>query len=130
MNDIKIVNLKFYKGDHEYCGRPSILGNPFSHKDGTLAKYKVNSVDEAISYYDQYLKDEIANNNHKILNELVRLRLIYQDRLLILGCWCVPFHECHCNIIKREILNLTDNQVDKYKSLINNDNDDIVQSIF
>lgn len=98
---IEIVNLKFYKGKCEYIGRPSILGNPFSHREKSIAKYKVASVEEAISKY----KDWLFNNldNEQILAELYRLADIAESDILILGCWCVPFHDCHGEIIKELI---------------------------
>lgn len=98
---VYIVNLKFYKGPHEYCGRPSVLGNPYSHKPGTLAKFKVNSVDEAVESYDSYIRNEIENGNIEIINELKRLRDIKNSEAnLILGCWCFPFTRCHCEVIE------------------------------
>ena len=34
-----------------YCGRGSVLGNPFSHKEGTKATFVVESRDEAVEAY-------------------------------------------------------------------------------
>ena len=41
--------------DAVYVGRPTKWGNPYSHKDGTLAKYKVATVAEAIHAYEKFL---------------------------------------------------------------------------
>ena len=100
---IILVNKKFYKGSCEYIGRPSKLGNPFSHKEGTLAKYKTNDHDDTIESHRQWLYEQINIGNETIINELVRLRAIADKGDLYLGCWCVPFNECHGEVIK-EIL--------------------------
>ena len=101
---IYITNLKFYKGQHEYIGRPSILSNPYTHLDlhKTKAKYKVNSRDEAIDKYREYLIYEIQNNNTEIINELYRLVEIVKNRTLILSCYCFPLR-CHGEVIKEMI---------------------------
>lgn len=60
-----------------YVGRPGIYGNPFSHKDKTQAIYKVATVEEAVSKYEEY-----ARMNPDILNSLWSLKG------KVLGCWC------------------------------------------
>ncbi len=76
-----------------YIGRPSVYGNPFSHKPGTLAKYKVNTQLEAVEYYGEWLwqQDKLLK---KIREEL---------RGKILGCWCksrrTPNAPCHGDVI-------------------------------
>ena len=77
MNDLsKVVHCKKDKYDI-YIARPSIFGNPFSHKEGTLVKYKVSTVEEAIEKYAEWLltQDEI-------------LILLPSLKGLTLGCWC------------------------------------------
>jgi hypothetical protein len=37
--------------------RPSIWGNPFSHKAGTLAKYRVKDRAEAVARHKEYLAE-------------------------------------------------------------------------
>ena len=50
-NTTKVVHCK--KSEYDvYIGRPSMWGNPFSSKDGTLAKFKVGSTSEAIKEYE------------------------------------------------------------------------------
>ncbi len=100
---IEIVNLKFYKGQHEYIGRPSVLGNPYSHLKTSIAKYKVDNVEAAISNYEIWLYDQIKSRNVDVVKELIRLSKIAKDGTLILGCWCVPFHDCHGKVIKNVI---------------------------
>lgn len=50
----KVVHCKRDAYD-VYIGRPSKWGNIFSNKEGTLAKYKVSTVEEAIEKYDEWL---------------------------------------------------------------------------
>lgn len=104
-NDILIVNKKTFLGlSYEYIGRPSILSNPYTHLDlhKTKAKYKVNSRDEAIDKYREYLIYEVQNGNVTIINELYRLAEIVKNKTLILSCWCFP-KRCHGEVIKEMI---------------------------
>lgn len=70
-----------------YIGRPSKWGNPYSHKPGTLAQFKVNTVKEAIEAYEKYL---LANS--KLMESLHELKG------KTIGCWCKP-GPCHGDII-------------------------------
>lgn len=60
-----------------YIGRGSKWGNPFTHKQGTKAKWVVNSVEEAVQKYVEWLY-----NQEDLLAD------IYELRGKILGCWC------------------------------------------
>lgn len=60
-----------------YIGRGSKWGNPFTHKQGTKAKWVVGSVDEAIQKYVEWLGEQ---------EEL--LKDIHELRGKVLGCWC------------------------------------------
>ena len=74
-----------------YIGRPSIWGNPYSHREnGTKAKYKVASREEAISRYEQWLRSKPD------LVALARKEL----KGKVLGCWCVP-DKCHGHVLAR-----------------------------
>jgi hypothetical protein len=70
-----------------YIGRPSKWGNPFSHKDGTLAEFRVGSRDEAVDAY----RDWIATQPD-LLVDLPELRG------KVLGCWCAPLR-CHGDVL-------------------------------
>lgn len=87
----KVVHCKIEKYD-VYIGRGSIWGNPFSHKDGTKAKEKVNSVEEAVAKYREYLMSQ-----PKLLRRLPELKG------KILGCWCKtkknPNALCHGDVL-------------------------------
>lgn len=89
-SEFKVVHCKKEIYD-VYIGRPSKWGNPFTHiKDGkTLAKYIVNTREEAVEAYREW----IINGEGKYL-------LDYLDDLKdkTLGCWCKP-HACHGDIL-------------------------------
>ncbi len=60
--------------------RTTIWGNPFSHKDGTRALFRVGTVEEALSEYEKWL-----------LSDPVRVfRAKTLLRGMVLGCWCRP----------------------------------------
>jgi len=72
-----------------YIGRPSKWGNPFSHKDGTLAIYKTSTREEAVEKY----RDWITNGEGKHL-----LKDLHQLKGKVLGCWCAP-SKCHGDVL-------------------------------
>jgi hypothetical protein len=82
----RVVHHKKEKCD-VYIGRPSKWGNPFSHKEGTLAEFRVASREEAISKFEQYLI-----NNKDLMKDLPELKG------KILGCWCKP-KACHGDVL-------------------------------
>lgn len=73
-------------------GRGSIWGNPFSHKHGTAAAYVVDSVEEAVSKYREY-----------IMSRPDLLEKIGELKGKRLGCWCKtkgnPDAPCHGDIL-------------------------------
>lgn len=77
-----------------YIGRPSVLGNPFSHLSGTLAEHRVATRDEAIKAYTQWLVDKVKVERDPLI--LAALRAIPEDAHLV--CWCKP-QSCHGDII-------------------------------
>jgi hypothetical protein len=87
----KVVHCKIDKFD-VYIGRPSIWGNPFSHKDGTQALFKVESSEEAVAKFKEYLKSNkmLMSKIHELDNK-------------ILACWCKtsknPNAPCHGDAI-------------------------------
>lgn len=98
---MKVVHCKKEKYD-VYIGRPSIWGNPYTHiKDkNTKAEFIVNSREEAIQKYEEYLR-----------NQPDLLKLLPTLKNKILGCWCSP-KSCHGDIIIKlynELINKGDN---------------------
>lgn len=86
----KVVHLKKDKYD-VYIGRPSIWGNPYSHKKETMAEYKVSSRKEAIEKYEKYLL-----SSPELMGKLVELKF------KVLGCWCKP-SSCHGDVLKKYV---------------------------
>ena len=93
------VHCKKHNGQHEYMGRPSVLGNPFSHKENTKAAHKCESREESIAKYRDWLISKIESKDRKVCAELNRLYKIAIKGDLYLSCWCYPL-DCHCRIIK------------------------------
>ena len=54
MQETKVVHIKKEPYD-VYIGRPSIWGNPYSHKEDTLAEFKVRDRKESIEKFEKYL---------------------------------------------------------------------------
>lgn len=71
-----------------YIGRPSKWGNPFSHKDGTLAEFKVDSREGAIEKFDEWVRSQ-PEMMKAIKREL---------KGKVLGCWCSP-KLCHGHVL-------------------------------
>jgi len=82
MSKTRVVHCKKESYD-VYIGRPSKWGNPYSHKKGTSAKYKVETREEAIQKYKEHLL-----NSPELLKDLCELKG------KTLGCWCKPL-ACH-----------------------------------
>lgn len=84
-----VVNRRLDRFD-VYIGRPSIWGNPFSHRPGTLARYRVATLADALAQYEVWLK----------LQRLDLLARLPELRGKVLGCWCKP-GPCHGDILAR-----------------------------
>lgn len=81
---MKVVNIRKGEKYTVYCGRPSILGNPFIvGKDGTR--------DEVIAKFRE----------HALNNSAVKYAIAKLKETDILGCYCKPL-PCHCD----EIINI------------------------
>lgn len=86
MGILKVVHNKKEPFD-VYIGRPSKWGNPYSHQEGTLAEFKVETREEAVQKFKEYLL-----NNKELMESLPELKG------KILGCWCAP-KSCHGDIL-------------------------------
>ena len=82
----RVVHCKKEEFD-VYVGRGSRWGNPYSHKEGTLAEHVVGSRTEAIQKFEEYLL-----SNEELMGSLEELRG------KTLGCWCKP-KSCHGDIL-------------------------------
>lgn len=100
----KVVNI-----NREDCDvlimRPSKWGNPYSHKDHTLAEFKVNSRNESIEKYEEYLLQ-----NDELMKSLPELK--YKK----IGCVCKPYLSCHGDVLKKYVDKLED--IDKRLKLL------------
>lgn len=74
--------------DAVYIGRPTKWGNPYTHLEGTLAKYKVENRQAAVDAFKKYLDQAIAANPQIL--ETIKRELGGKD----LVCWCAPL-ACH-----------------------------------
>lgn len=100
---IVVVNQRKNKTG-EYIGRPSPLGNPFSHMPDTLADHKVDTREEAIACFKARLESDLRIGKPAVVNELNRLANIAMSTgHLTLRCWCAPL-PCHGDVIKDLIL--------------------------
>jgi hypothetical protein len=85
-----VVHCKRDKFDI-YIGRPGEWGNPFSHKPGTKAQFRVSTRDEAIEEYRKYLIKQLRSGE-------VTLEQLQALQGKVLGCWCHP-KPCHGDIL-------------------------------
>lgn len=130
MLDIKIVN--FHKCQNLpqshviYLGRGRSnvlydrLANQYTHKEGTIAKYKVETVEQAVEKFKQDLVRQLKSLDQRTQ---FQMRLLYErtKALSLSGtvyfqCWCKheldpkPWdHACHCDVLRQICLT-------KYKS--------------
>lgn len=84
----KVVHFK--KDPYDiYIGRGSKWGNPFSHKDKTIAQFRVSSRKEAIEKYEEWIKTQphLMESLHELKGKT-------------LGCWCKP-QGCHGDVLKK-----------------------------
>lgn len=85
---MKTLVVHFKKEPYDvYVGRPSKWGNPYSHKEGTLAEFKTKNRREAVDKFEKYL---IGNKD--LMKDLPSLKG------KVLGCWCAP-SLCHASIL-------------------------------
>lgn len=78
-----------------YIGRGSMWGNNWSHIDGTKARYKVSTKEEAIEKYKEWFYEKLGDPWFR--KQVLKLR---GHRL---GCTCAP-DICHGDVIS-EYLN-------------------------
>jgi hypothetical protein len=63
-----------------YIGRPSKWGNPWSHKDRSVATYKVATVADAVEQFRAWV--------WLPMNANLRAEARKELRGKVLGCWC------------------------------------------
>jgi hypothetical protein len=82
-----VLNIRTGARYDVYIGRGSVWGNPYSHKKGTQALYVVNTRQEAIERYEEWIRTQP--------DLLAQVHLLKGLRL---GCWCRPL-SCHGDIL-------------------------------
>jgi hypothetical protein len=100
---IRVVNKRTYSGNGTYIGRPSVLGNPFTHKfGGTQARFIVASREDAVKRYNIYIREAYRDNSsvRDAINYLVKQYLLSGELTLI--CWCSP-KACHGDVLAKLI---------------------------
>jgi hypothetical protein len=93
MTSERVVHCKREPYD-VYIGRPSKWGNPFTHKPGTAARFRVSTRQEAIDAYAEW----ITTQPHLLAD-------LHELKGKVLGCWCKP-KACHGDVLVRMTLNL------------------------
>lgn len=97
--------------DTKYIGRGSPLGNPFSHVPSSKVVTQVDTREEAVAKYREYLSDKISQEDPPVITELTRLYNIAKVRPLKLLCFCAP-KACHGDVIKEVLLGAAENDKD------------------
>jgi Domain of unknown function (DUF4326) len=89
---IKIPRVVHCKNENFdiYVGRPSKFGNPYTHKEGTEAPWVVDTREDAIRLYEEWLlaQPELVAAAKKELKGKT------------LACWCKPL-ACHGDVLLR-----------------------------
>lgn len=84
---MKVVHCK--KAPYDvYIGRGSKFGNPYSHKEGTSAAWVVETREDAIRLYEEWIRSQpelMAAAKKELKGK-------------ILGCWCSPL-ACHGDVL-------------------------------
>lgn len=98
---IRVVNKRRWKGEGVYVGRPSPLGNPFSHLADTIARFRVATREESIARFEDHLRGELGDlTSETTIAYLDLLRRYRAGEELVLICWCKPA-ACHGDVIAR-----------------------------
>ena len=101
---INVVNKRTFKGEHGvYIGRGSVLGNPYTHKQGTKAEFVVDTVQEAVDNYSDWLDQKLKSKDRLVCDEMNKLYKYYKThKELNLICYCKwkGNELCHGDVIK------------------------------
>lgn len=97
MPETIVVNKRFEEWD-VYIGRPTQWGNPFSHLETSVAKYKVATREEAVDRYREWIMAPEQSELRQLAKKLLKGKR--------LGCWCKPL-ACHGDVLK-EIADASD----------------------
>ena len=92
------------KPNNYYIGRPSVLGNPFTHNGvrTNLAKLSFKTREDAIAAYDKYFDTMYGKDDEftKAFDEIYEHYKNGED--IYLQCFCKPL-ACHGDIIANKL---------------------------
>lgn len=89
-----------------YIGRPTPLGNPFTHLTYGSAPHRVNSRDEAVEMYRKWVVRELETNS-EAKTQFDSLVAQVRTGNLDMICWCAPL-ACHGDVLKEMIQRVLD----------------------
>lgn len=102
---VKWINKDNYH--NEYCGRGSVLGNPYPITP-------TQSRDEVCDAYEIYFKKWANVPNHPIRIRMMELLKIHLNgKPINLQCYCYPKNRCHCETIRNSLVKAA--QLSRYK---------------
>lgn len=89
LKDAEKIRQAMREGRYVSIHRPSVWGNPFSHKEKSIAAYRVDTRADAIRSYEKWIlcQSELLSRLHELRDK-------------VLGCFCVPL-SCHGHILAR-----------------------------
>jgi len=84
--------------DDIYIGRGSPLGNPYSHLYSKVGAIKVDTREEAIACYKEWLREKIFKQDTKVINAINAIINKVEKGNVNLTCFCAP-KPCHGEVI-------------------------------
>jgi hypothetical protein len=119
LENVAVVNRHTYSGPRDnsyiYIGRGTPLGNQWSHTPGTAAAHKVETREDAVSKFHEWLSSQIAKGEGPVFRAIQQIK----ERVAIgeqikLACSCDP-KLCHGDVIKGTIELLIHNDRHRHK---------------
>src|ERR1051325_8806032 len=107
LENVVVVNRYSYSGPQDntyfYIGRGTPLGNQWSNIADTAAPYRVETRQQAVSKYNDWLAAQIDKGQGPVFQALQRLKdLAGRGEQLKLACSCTP-ELCHGDVVKATI---------------------------
>src|SRR5215217_7660647 len=114
LENVEVVNRHTYLGPKDntyvYIGRGTPLGNQWSHRNGTAAAYKVETREEAVSSFNDWLAEQVAKAEGPVFGFINELKdRITRGEPIKLACSCAP-ELCHGDVVKATLELLSHNE--------------------
>jgi len=114
LENVAVVNRHTYSGPQDnayiYIGRGTKLGNQWSDRNGTSAPYKVQTREEAVGRFNNWLSEQIEKGEGPVFNFIHELKeRIASGEQITLACSCTP-ELCHGDVVKATIELLIHNE--------------------